>query len=730
MGVGETERVDQTVFSDVGIDDSDARRRWLTPSSVMVVIGALVATALVILLIVQVGRSNATRDEALDMERHSYDVMLVTRSVDSSMARAEASLGRFATSADRGMGTSYYNDWLDAGTQIGQLEALVGRDPEEVALVRRLRELYTERGSELGLAATRAYYRQGWPALLLFNNAGHSKLIPQIDRTLTAISDHERAVLEARFDASDAASSLSNRLVTWLSVVGIALIAGAGVLAWATWSAIRTQRRASEVAEAADDRATWLEHAVSERTRALTESNDRLQREMAERATAESQLRQMQKMEAVGQLTGGIAHDFNNMLAVVVGGLDLARRRLSVEADEVGRHIDNAMEGANRAAALTRRLLGFARAEPLLPEAINAGALIEGMSDLLDRTLGERITIETRVAFDAWPVWIDPLQLENALLNLAVNARDAMEGAGTLRIVVDNVVLKRGEIGEAGPGDHVRIAVTDTGCGMTPKVQERVFEPFFTTKPVGKGTGLGLSQIFGFVRQSEGDVAIRSAPGEGTTVSLYLPRGKAMKPVQPARIEAIPSPRPARIASRSRRDSRAGRIAPARIAAGRAAAARARADRRGRSARPRRDARCDRRTRLCAAGLRQRRGCARAARYPARYPADDHRRRDARHDRARALRGGARTPSADRHRVRHRLCRRGGRQRRARGRDRAAQAVHRRRAGTRGRRCAQRTAPRARSRGSRVIAPRIGQRRCHGLITIAAPAWRLIFHAR
>jgi signal transduction histidine kinase/CheY-like chemotaxis protein len=542
MGLGETERIDRTVFGGVVIDDDDAPRRWLTPSSVAVLIGAAIAAALVVLLIVQVSRSNGARDEALEMERHSYDVMLVTRSVDSSMARAEAALGRFATSADRGMGTSYYNDWLDAGTQIGQLESLVGRDPEEVALVRRLRALYTARGTELGLTATRAYYRQGWPALLLFNNAGHSKLIPQIDRTLTAISDHERAVLEARFDASDAASSLSTQLVTWLSVVGIALIAGAGVLAWATWSAIRTQRRASEEAEAADDRATWLEHAVSERTRALSESRDRLRREMGERVAAEAQLRQMQKMEAVGQLTGGIAHDFNNMLAVVVGGLELARRRLTAETSEVGRHIDNAMDGANRAAALTRRLLGFARAEPLLPEAIDAGALIRGMSDLLDRTLGERIVIETHVAFDVWPVWIDPLQLENALLNLAVNARDAMDGAGTLTIAVDNVVLAPNEIGEAAAGDHVRIAVTDTGCGMTPTVQERVFEPFFTTKPVGKGTGLGLSQIFGFVRQSEGDVAIRSAPGEGTTVSLYLPRGKAIAVVQPATIAPAPVP--------------------------------------------------------------------------------------------------------------------------------------------------------------------------------------------
>jgi len=541
MGFGETERLDR-MLSDVAIDDGDdSRRGWLTRSGVAILVGALVATALVVLLIVQVGRSNAARDQALEMERHSYDVMLVTRSVDSSMARSEAALGRFATSADRGMGTSYYNDWLDAGAQIGQLETLVGRDPEEVALVHRLRDLYVARGTELGLIATRAYYRQGWPALLLFNNAGHSKLIPQIDRTLAAISDHERAVLQARFDASDAASILSNRLVTWLSVIGIVLIAGAGVLAWATWSAILTQRQASEEAEAADDRATWLEHAVSERTRALTEANDRLQNEMVERATAEAQLRQMQKMEAVGQLTGGIAHDFNNMLAVVVGGLDLARRRLTIEADEVGRHIDNAMEGANRAAALTRRLLGFARAEPLLPEAIDAGALIQGMSDLLDRTLGERISVVTAIAPEAWPVWVDPLQLENAILNLAVNARDAMEGSGQLAIAVDNVVLAQGEIGAAQAGDHVRIAVSDSGCGMTPAIIERVFEPFFTTKPVGKGTGLGLSQIFGFVRQSEGDVAIRSAPGDGTTVSLYLPRGTGSKALHSARIEPVPS---------------------------------------------------------------------------------------------------------------------------------------------------------------------------------------------
>jgi signal transduction histidine kinase/CheY-like chemotaxis protein len=373
----------------------------------------------------------------------------------------------------------------------------------------------------------------------LFNNAGHSKLIAEIDRTLAAIQQHESNVLQSRFNQSDAAADRSNLLGKLLSLTGGVLVVAAALLAALAWGAIVTQRRAREEADAADDRAAWLEQAVAERTSALSESHTRLQREMADRAAAEGQLRQMQKMEAVGQLTGGIAHDFNNMLAVVVGGLDLARRRLEAEAEEVGRHIDNAMEGANRAAALTRRLLGFARAEPLLPEAIDPGKLIEGMSELIDRTLGERVVVQTHVAEDAWPVWVDPLQLENALLNLAVNARDAMDGSGRLEIGVENCVLTEGEIGEAKAGDHVRITVTDNGCGMTPDVLERVFEPFFTTKPVGKGTGLGLSQIFGFVRQSGGDVAIRSMLGAGTTVSLYLPRGKKITSSAPIPIQPV-----------------------------------------------------------------------------------------------------------------------------------------------------------------------------------------------
>ena len=290
--------------------------------------------------------------------------------------------------------------------------------------------------------------------------------------------------------------------------------------------ALRQNAAAMRQVESEAERAEQLEQAVRERTQELWEANQALKAEAAEREAAEAQLRQVQKMEAVGQLTGGIAHDFNNMLAVVVGGIDLALRRLNGPRREVMMHLNNAMEGATRAAALTRRLLSFARSEPLLPE------LIRGMSDLLDRTLGERIRIDVDLLGGAWPTYVDPHQLENAMVNLAVNARDAMDGEGHMRIATENVMMAASEVGDIRAGEYVKISVTDTGCGMAPEVLERAFEPFFTTKPVGKGTGLGLSQIFGFAHESGGEVGIESEIGKGTTVSIYLPRTEAVAPVR------------------------------------------------------------------------------------------------------------------------------------------------------------------------------------------------------
>lgn len=250
----------------------------------------------------------------------------------------------------------------------------------------------------------------------------------------------------------------------------------------------------------------------------------RVVEEVAERTKAEEYLRQAQKMEAVGQLTGGIAHDFNNMLAVVIGGLNLAQRKLAKGETDIARFIE--VEGAQRAAELTKRLLAFSRQQPLAPKRISLNRLVGDMSELLTRTLGETIQVETVLGAGLWQVEADPAQLESALLNLAVNARDAMPAGGRLTIETGNAHIDRRNAREYAlpEGQYVLIGVTDTGTGMTTDVIEKAFDPFYTTKGVGKGTGLGLSQVYGFVRQSGGHVKIYSEVGVGTTMKIYLPR--------------------------------------------------------------------------------------------------------------------------------------------------------------------------------------------------------------
>lgn len=244
-------------------------------------------------------------------------------------------------------------------------------------------------------------------------------------------------------------------------------------------------------------------------------------------ARTEEALRQAQKMEAVGQLTGGIAHDFNNMLAVVIGSLDLLGRRLGDGDARARRYVDAAKDGARRAATLTQRLLAFSRQQPLKPEPIDANKLVAGMSDLLRHSLGGDVRLETVLAGGLWRTHADPNQLENVILNLAINGRDAMPGGGRLTIETANCHLDaRYASGHLGlsPGQYVLIAVTDTGTGMPPEIIAKAFDPFFTTKEVGKGTGLGLSQVYGYVKQSGGHVKIYSEPGQGTTIKVYLPR--------------------------------------------------------------------------------------------------------------------------------------------------------------------------------------------------------------
>jgi PAS domain S-box-containing protein len=282
---------------------------------------------------------------------------------------------------------------------------------------------------------------------------------------------------------------------------------------------------------------TTLEERVEARTRELQK--------------VEEALRQAQKMEAIGQLTGGIAHDFNNLLTGIMGSLEVVRRRINrlplpedERAEQVNRFIDAATASATRAAALTHRLLAFARRQPLDMRPTNVAALIHGMTELVQRTLDEQVHLRIAVAPDCWHTLTDANQLESSILNLSINARDAMRHGGFLTIAATNVTLDAETtraLGEIAAGDYVRMTVTDTGVGMAQEVRERAFEPFFTTKPTGLGTGLGLSMVYGFARQSGGFVHLASDIGTGTTVTIYLPRAAEIARTEDAPPSAAPS---------------------------------------------------------------------------------------------------------------------------------------------------------------------------------------------
>jgi signal transduction histidine kinase/CheY-like chemotaxis protein len=504
-------------------DEGEVRFDWRRGGAAA---AGLLAALVLVAMVFMVKFANDARENALDAERHSYEVALVVRNASANISGAEAALARFVLDEDvKPNGNIYVSEWQLAGYQIQQLRNLVRTSsPEQQRRVALVQQLYDQRGQEFSLAARAALQKQGDAGISYFYAASTKSTGLELDKALNDVINAERQSLRDKIEQSQFFSDQADQFTSYLSWLGILVGLGAIFLAVVSVAALRQNTLARKLAESEAERAENLELAVRDRTQELWEANQALKAEAAEREAAEAQLRQVQKMEAVGQLTGGIAHDFNNMLAVVVGGIDLALRRLNGPRREVMMHLNNAMEGATRAAALTRRLLSFARSEPLLPERVDSTELIGGMSDLLDRTLGERIRIDVELDRDAWPIYVDPHQLENAIVNLAVNARDAMEGEGLMRISTDNVRLAANQVGDIRPGDYVKISVTDTGCGMTPEVLDHAFEPFFTTKPVGKGTGLGLSQIFGFAHQSGGEVGIESQVGRGTTVSIYLPR--------------------------------------------------------------------------------------------------------------------------------------------------------------------------------------------------------------
>ncbi len=280
--------------------------------------------------------------------------------------------------------------------------------------------------------------------------------------------------------------------------------------------------------------------------RELSEANALLVAESMQRGRVEEALRQSQKMEAVGQLTGGLAHDFNNLLTGITGSLELIRNRVAQgRISELGRYVDAAMTSSDRAAALTHRLLAFSRRQTLDPKLVTVNRLVAGMEELLQRTVGPMIAIETTLPAMVGSILCDPNQLESALLNLVINARDAMPDGGKLTIKTANMKMEQDFAvqHDMAPGDYVMISVSDTGTGMTPEVVGRAFDPFFTTKPIGQGTGLGLSMIYGFAKQSNGQVRIDSMLGTGTTVCIYLPSRQDCIAAEPEAEIRLPVPR-------------------------------------------------------------------------------------------------------------------------------------------------------------------------------------------
>ncbi|MBN8875445.1 MAG: PAS domain S-box protein [Rhodospirillales bacterium] len=350
------------------------------------------------------------------------------------------------------------------------------------------------------------------------------------EATMAAWAVAER---DGRYDVEHRTYHAARGEYSWFQTRATPVRDGAGrVIEWfGTSTEIDDQVRARQMLAVHREE---LEAEVAARTADLSRALDSLQTEMAERERAEGALRHMQKMEAVGQLTGGIAHDFNNMLQGIAGSLEMAGRRAAEgRTDDTLRFLRPAQQALERAAGLTRRLLAFARRQRLEPKLVDADALVAGMADLIRRTVGPAVQLDLHLRDGRARVLCDPNELESALLNLCINARDAMPDGGHLIMGTADVTFEAADLAQeqaAQPGDYVMISVTDTGTGMPPDVLERAFEPFFTTKLLGHGTGLGLSQVYGFVQQSGGLVRLESVPGHGTTVSICLPQHLKVAP--------------------------------------------------------------------------------------------------------------------------------------------------------------------------------------------------------
>ena len=440
---------------------------------------------------------SARQESATDWVRHTLLVQRNLSRIQLLVTAAETGQRGYLLTHEVRYLKPYHEAVAQMPEQMEALDQLMADNPNQRSGISRLRPLVRERMEILSASVALMGMGKTADAVELVRSGRGAEVMRGLRDTVTGMIQEEERLLAQRTARAQTLTRLARGLL--IGSVVLILLFGMVVIpdGWA-------------------------------RIRQIEQTNQLLKAEVAERSAAQTQVRQLQKMEAVGQLTGGIAHDFNNMLAIIIGSLDLAKRRLTGEEHpKLASAIDNAAAGAQRAATLTSRLLAFSRRQPLEPRVVDANKLVGGMSEMLRRTIGETIRVETVLAGGLWRIHADPQQIENAILNLAVNARDAMASGGRLTIETGNAELDDAYARiheEVTAGQYVMISITDTGTGMTQTVVDRAFEPFFTTKEVGQGTGLGLSQVFGFVKQSKGHIKIYSELDAGTTIKLYLPR--------------------------------------------------------------------------------------------------------------------------------------------------------------------------------------------------------------
>lgn len=448
-------------------------------------------------------RADEHRRQSAASLRHTLQVESALQRFNGSLRRVESEERGYLLTRD----PHYLDPNADVAARINEsfdtVAKLVENTPEQSARLAQIRPILKERLDLLTLKIDLTKKGRLNDAIYLLRSGGGKEMMDEIDQLVSAMISEEELQYRLREETfQEASKSLQTAIASMILVV-----VGVGV-----FTITLAQRQMA---------------ALQKSRASLQTAYDRLIEESARREAVEAQLRQSQKLDALGQLAGGVAHDFNNLLAVIVASLNILRRKIEKNAGGYDELIDSALASADNASGLIKRLLAFSRIQPLAPEPVEANLFVSGMSTMLTRTLGADVKLETTLADGLWTTKVDAAELQNAILNLAVNARDAMPEGGRLTIATSNRHIDASEAEQTvdlQPGDYVVVSVSDTGAGMTPDVAARAFDPFYTTKPVGKGTGLGLSQVHGFVHQSGGSVRIDSAPGKGARIELYLPR--------------------------------------------------------------------------------------------------------------------------------------------------------------------------------------------------------------